>query len=284
MTPVTLDLPGSTNHSSNGKALNTRSHNVNKDNNKKKNFQKPNATAPGKTKPLKGNQCSYCNEHNHPYEAHRQNLCNRLKSARDTSASSAPPPAPARNVVPYRANLTVEEQYDPGVALIASSLPHPLPTIPSGSAFKTANDKTYEVWMFDTGASFHITADFSYLLEPIRCHVGLTVGGAVCLHATYMGSVQLHREISSSVLSVTLSDVSYVPDCNEACLIYRGKIDILGHFQMVGEDSFITVPRKSDDAPVFIAEVMHACYQVLPLARHNTIYTAATDFWQQALV
>ena len=28
---------------------------------------------------------------------------------------------------------------------------------------------------------------------------------------------------------------------------------------------------------------MHECYQVLPLARHNKIYTAATDFWDQAL-
>ena len=41
--------------------------------------------------------------------------------------------------------------------------------------------------------------------------------------------------------------------------------------------------RKSDHSPVFIAELMHGCYQVLPLARHSKIYTAATDFWHQAL-
>ena len=28
---------------------------------------------------------------------------------------------------------------------------------------------------------------------------------------------------------------------------------------------------------------MHGFYQVLPLARHNKIYTAAADFWHQAL-
>ena len=33
----------------------------------------------------------------------------------------------------------------------------------------------------------------------------------------------------------------------------------------------------------FIAELMHGYYQVLALAHHNKIYTAATDFWQQAL-
>ena len=90
-------------------------------------------------------------------------------------------------------------------------------------------------------------------------------------------------EITGSVLSVTLSDVSYVPDWNEACLISCSKIDILCCFRMVHEDGFITVQRKSDHSPVFIAELMHGCYQVLPLARHNKIYTAATDFWQQAL-
>ena len=45
----------------------------------------------------------------------------------------------------------------------------------------------------------------------------------------------------------------------------------------------MTVQRKSDHSPVFIAELMHGCYQVLPLARHNKIYTAASDFWHQAL-
>ena len=55
---------------------------------------------------------------------------------------------------------------------------------------------------------------------------------------------------------------------------------MLGRFRMVGEDGIITVQRKSDHSPVLIAELMHGCYQVLPLARYNKINTAATDFWQ----
>ena len=58
---------------------------------------------------------------------------------------------------------------------------------------------------------------------------------------------------------------------------------MLGRFRMVGEDGIITVGRKSDHSAVFIAELMYGRYQVLPLARHNKIYTAATDFWHQAL-
>ena len=92
-----------------------------------------------------------------------------------------------------------------------------------------------------------------------------------------MRSVQLDMEIGGSVLSVTLADVLYVPDWNEASLISWRKIDILGRFRMVGEDGIITVQRQSDHSPVFIAELMHGCYQVLPLPRHNKIYTAATD-------
>ena len=52
---------------------------------------------------------------------------------------------------------------------------------------------------------------------------------------------------------------------------------------MLGEDGIITVRRKSDHSPIFIAELMHECYRVLPLARHNKIHTAATDVWHQAL-
>ena len=116
-------------------------------------------------------------KYDHPYEGHTHKFCNRLKSTRDNSASSVPPPAPTRDVIAYGTNLTINEQYDHGVALITSSLHHPVPTIPSGSEVKTVNDKTCEVWIFDTGASFHITADFFHLLETICWHVGLTVGG-----------------------------------------------------------------------------------------------------------
>ena len=58
---------------------------------------------------------------------------------------------------------------------------------------------------------------------------------------------------------------------------------MLGRFRMLGEDSINTVQRKSDHFPVFLVELMHECYQVLPLARQNEIYTAATDFWHRAL-
>ena len=239
-----LELSGSSNLSSNGKALNARSHKVNQFNNKKKTSEKPNPTRPGKTEPHKGNPCSYCKKHNHAYEGHTHKFCNWLKSTRHNTASSSPPAAPIWEIVPYCADLTVNEEDDHDVALITSSLPHPVATIPSCSAFKTVNDTTYKVWIFYTRASFHITADFTHLLEPRGWHVGLTMGGVACLHARPMGSVQLHIEIGGRVLSLTLSDDLYVPDWDEACLCSCWKIDMLGCFRMGGEDGIITVPRE----------------------------------------
>ena len=99
-----------------------------------------------------------------------------------------------------------------------------------------------------------------------------------------MGSVQLNMEIGDSVLSVTLADVLYILDWNEPCFISWRKIDMLVQFRMVDEDDMITVQCKSDDSPLFIAELMHRCYQLLRRGRHNKIHTAATDIWYQAFV
>ena len=112
----------------------------------------------------------------------------------------------------------------------------------------------------------------------MHCHVGLTVAGGGCLHTTHMGSVQLGMEINGGELSVTLSQVAYVPDWNEACFISWGNIDIQGCFQMVGTDAIIIVLSASDHSPVFIAELMRECCQVLHRALHDKIYTPATDF------
>ena len=209
-----LELSGSSNLSAHGTPLNTSSYTVNKFYNKKKNSEKPYPTRPGKTAPPKCNQYSYCKKHHHPYKSHTYNSCNRIKCPRDDSFCSVPLPERARDIVPYRANLTVNEQYDHGIVMITASLPHPITNIASGSAFTSANVTKYEVCICNTGAAFHLTADFCHLLEPISCHVGRTVGRVACLHTIHMGSVELHMEIGGIVRSVTLSNVLYVYDCN----------------------------------------------------------------------
>ena len=140
-----LELSGSSNLSSDGKALNTCTHEVNNYNNEKKNCEKPYTTGPGKTEPHGGNKCSHCKKHGHEYDGYTDNFRNQLLFAHEGSSSSASPPASASDVVPSRANLTVNEPYDDGTALVTSSLAHPVLTILSGSALKTANDETYKL-------------------------------------------------------------------------------------------------------------------------------------------
>ena len=122
-------------------------------------------------------------------------------------------------MVPYRASTTEELFSSNGLAYLVISRPSFHSASVNVPAQVGANYTTYEVWIFDTGASFHITADFSHLLNPVRCHVGLTVGGGRVMHATNQGNVVLSLEVPTGVLSLTLIDVLYVPDWNETCLI-----------------------------------------------------------------
>ena len=273
-----LDLSGCSDSFSHGKAWKTHSHELNKLSNKKKNSERPNPTRPGRTKPPKVDQCYYSKSHKHPHAGHTHTFCNRLKSGHNDSVSSAPPAATTRDVVPYHATLTVNEQYAHGVASIISSLRHAVPPIPAGCVFQRPNDETYIVWILEKGASFHITCDFSHLLLPISCHEGTRVGGGACSHAAHMESLQLYMKIAGSVLSITLADVLNVFDWHDACLISWPEMDMLGSFHIVREDAAITVPRKSSHTPVFIAQLMHGCYQVLHLVHHYNIYAIATDF------
>jgi len=145
----------------------------------------------------------------------------------------------------------------------------------------THTDNTYEVWIFDTGASYHITADFSHLLDPVHCHVGLTVGSGRIMHATHRGNVWLDIEVSGHVISITLTNVLFLPDWNEACLISWRKIDDLRMFRMIAEDGIIQ--KKSDNSVVISAALEHGSFQVYLIVKDGKIYSALIEYWHKAL-
>ena len=147
----------------------------------------------------------------------------------------------------------------------------------------STNYTTYEVWIFDTGASFHITADFSHLLNPVCCHIGLTVGGRRVMHTMHQGNVVLSLEVPTGVLSLTLLPVLYVPDWNEVCLISWRKFEETGLFCMFGKDGIISVKVNSDDSVILQATLEHDAYQVFSIIQHGQIYITSTDFRHQAL-
>ena len=211
-----LDLPStSLEPSSKSKAL------FNKEKKVSKVQKKPNPTRPGKITPVTGNKCTWCNANGRDPNGHTYKTCQGLKEHNDSKLPGQnPPPSSGKEVVRYRASAAQQLfQDDNGVAMIASSSSSAQLVPPSAFHNVPTNYSTYEVWIFDTGASFYITADFSHLLNPVRGHVGLTVGGGRVMHATHQGNVSFNLEVAGSVISITLSDVLYVLDWNEASLI-----------------------------------------------------------------
>jgi len=102
-----------------------------------------------------------------------------------SSQQLCPTQTTGREVVPYQASTAQELFSSNGLAHLVISRPSSHSASVNVPAQLSANNTTYEVWIFDTGASFHITADFSHHLNPVRCHVGLTVSGGRVMHAMH---------------------------------------------------------------------------------------------------
>jgi len=89
------------------------------------------------------------------------------------------------------------------------------------------------------------------------------------MHATHQGNVVLSLEVPTGILSLTLFDVLYVPDWNEACLISWRKFDKTELFCMFGKDGIISVKMNSDNSVVLQATLEHGAYQVFPIVQHS---------------
>jgi len=247
--------------------------------------QQPNPTRVGKTVPAKGNQYSWWKSHNFPFHGHAFKTCLKLKDYQASSSYSQQraTQTTGREVVPYRASTAQELFSFNSLAHLVISRPSSHSTSVNVPAQVSTNYTTYQVWIFDTGACYHITADFSHLQNPVHCHVGLTVGGGRVMHATYQRNVVLSLEVPTGVLSLTLIDILYVPNWNEACLISWRKFDETGLFYMFGKDGIISVKMNSDNSVVLQATLEHGTYQVFSIVQHGQIYITSTDFWHQAL-
>ena len=82
----------------------------------------------------------------------------------------------------------------------------------SSTALKARKAQTQQVWILNSGASHHITADFFCLINPVPTVVGIEVGGGQVLYSKYKGNVCLSVEIAEKESMCTLSDVLYLPD------------------------------------------------------------------------
>ena len=100
---------------------------------------------------------------------------------------------------------------DNGIALVVqpsifSSYQH------NSIAFMAAHDKSYQVWFLNTGASHHITTNFSLLQEPVQNKSDIQIGSGNMLFSTYREIVRLDVEVGNGKVStLALSNVLYIP-------------------------------------------------------------------------
>jgi len=184
--------------------------------------QQPNPTQVGKTIPANGNQCSWCKSRNFSFEGYTFKTCQKLKDYQALFSSSqqqCPTQTTGCEVAPYQGSTTQELFSSNGLAHLVISCPFSYLASENVTAQISANHTTHKVWIFDTGTSFHMTADFSCLLNLVHCYVGLTVGGGRVMHATHQGNMVLSLEVPTGVLSLTFIDIQYVPKWNEPYLI-----------------------------------------------------------------
>jgi len=248
--------------------------------------QQPNPTRVEKTVPAKENQCSWCKSRNFSFDRHTFKTCQKLKDYQVSSSSSQqqrPTQTTGREVVPYHVSTAQELFFSNSLAYLVISRPSSHSASINVPAQVSANHAIYEVWIFDTSPYFHITADFSHLLNPVRCHVGLTVDGRRVMYATHYGNMVLSLEVPTGALSLTLINVLYLPNWNETYLIAWRKFDKTGLFYMFGKDGMIQVKMNSYDLVVLQATLEHGACQVFPIVQHSQIYITGTDFWYQAL-
>jgi len=168
----------------------------------------------------KGNQCSWCKSRNFPFNGYTFKSCQKLKDYQVSSSSSQqqrPIQTTGYEVVPYWVSSTQELFSFNCLAHLVISRPSSHSASVNVPTQVSTNHTIYKVWTFDTSASFHITTDFSHLPNPVYCHVGLTVGGGKVIHAMYQENMVLSLQVPTSILSLTLIDVLYMPDWNKVC-------------------------------------------------------------------
>src|SRR6185503_18954422 len=152
-----------------------------------------------------------------------------------------------------------------------------------GSALRAQADSTHQVWIFDTGASHHITADFLCLTNPVSHRMEITVGGGKVLYSTHKGTVRLTVDIAGILSSISLTDVLYLPNWNETNLVSWKQIDQKGKYYLYGENGTLDVKSKSNDKIVLRSTSTISLYYFQLVTQPSEVYISAVQFWHEAL-
>ena len=171
---------------------------------------------------LPADKCSYCCKRNLPSKGHTHTNCAILKKAQNQNNNSAsvlaksanPEKAPKAHGL--GASKHASNYIDSGSSFYAFQADDDnyVQTSHYGTTLKAteSTSKTSEVWIFDTEALHHITANFSLLQEPTPAIVGsIKVGGGQVLYSTHKGNVRLTVENDGNSVDFLLSNVLFIP-------------------------------------------------------------------------
>ena len=232
--------------------------------------------------PANDNECSFCKKFGRTYKGHSHKNCTILAGVKSSGQQG---PSAARNNGHAHVTSNSQDDFsDNGLAFLAkhSYLSPSLPS--SGIALKAARDKAYHVWYLDTGASHHLTSDYSILQNPVPNVTRIHIGSGETLDSTHSGTVKLNVDVGGGEVSnMSLSNVLYIPSWKEGSLISWSQLDKSGKVQMYGSDNQIRISLKNNNKTVLVAYIDHGLPQVPVLVKHGMGYISAVQYWHEAL-
>jgi hypothetical protein len=216
------------------------------------------------------NECSYCKKRGNTFTGHTHKDCRRLKADKAGSSSTTPAPSSGNAHVAVNPPAPLDSDSDCGIALVSSS--------------SSSRNRTREVWHLDTCASHHITADMSLLLDPQPYVIGIKVGSGTVMKSSYRGTVRLVVGVDNKDISLSLSNVLYLPEWKESNLVSWSKIAALKKCYLYGEDNRLEVRMKSDNKVIIRASHLgsSSIYSFTASAVHGSAYISTVQFWHEA--
>jgi hypothetical protein len=210
-------------------------------------------------------ECSYCWKRLLPSRNHKQTSCSVLTAEREKNNSFSANTGSAKV-----ASASDSNDIKTGYAFMASSatIPADLSSLPPHFAMKASATKLPTVWIFDTGASHHITADISDLTDPVAYCFSITVGGGNVLYSTQKRTVIMSVEIHGRVICLTLS--------NGEPLFSWNVISPKCH--MSPEDFVIEVCMKSNNDLILRAVRNHGLYKFTELINTGHAYMSTAQY------
>lgn len=153
------------------------------------------------------------------------------------------------------------------------------------TATTSKTEKSVNEWIFDSGASFHLTPKITLIEEyhPLKQQIPITVGNNETVYAIGEGFVKLVSKVKDELIPIKLTGVHYVPEASEN-LFSQGAADAKG-LKFLSENGQLNIIKNKKT--LIIGQKIGANIYKLKLeakAKINVAMVERTlDEWHRAL-